>query len=50
MTTSNVPPAVRLEGITKRFGDVVANDDVDFTLEKGRFTPSWARMDRGRPP
>ncbi|MEY7851964.1 ABC transporter ATP-binding protein [Natrarchaeobius sp. A-rgal3] len=35
MTTSNVPPAVRLEGITKRFGDVVANDGVDFTLEKG---------------
>ncbi|MFC6772459.1 ATP-binding cassette domain-containing protein, partial [Halorubrum pallidum] len=28
-------PAVRLDGITKRFGDVVANDDVDFTLESG---------------
>jgi len=31
----DVPPAVRLEGITKRFGDVVANDGVDFTLEPG---------------
>ncbi|WP_134671795.1 ABC transporter ATP-binding protein [Halorussus marinus] len=28
-------PAVRLDGITKRFGDVVANDGVDFTLERG---------------
>jgi simple sugar transport system ATP-binding protein len=35
MTTENEPPAVRMEGITKRFGDVVANDDVDFSLEKG---------------
>ncbi|WP_435175056.1 ABC transporter ATP-binding protein [Halorussus sp. AFM4] len=29
------PPAVRLDGVTKRFGDVVANDGVNFTLEKG---------------
>jgi len=28
-------PAVRLEGITKRFGDVVANDGIDFSLERG---------------
>ncbi|MFC4448078.1 ABC transporter ATP-binding protein [Halorussus aquaticus] len=28
-------PAVRLDGITKRFGDVVANDAVDFSLEPG---------------
>ncbi|UPV74658.1 ABC transporter ATP-binding protein [Halorussus limi] len=28
-------PAVRLDGITKRFGDVTANDAVDFSLEKG---------------
>ncbi|WP_254766024.1 ABC transporter ATP-binding protein [Salinilacihabitans rarus] len=35
MTTSDRPPAVRLTGITKRFGDVVANDDVDLTVERG---------------
>ncbi|MXV62134.1 ATP-binding cassette domain-containing protein [Natronorubrum sp. JWXQ-INN-674] len=35
MTARKTPPAVRLESITKRFGDVVANDDVDFTLERG---------------
>jgi simple sugar transport system ATP-binding protein len=28
-------PAVRLDGITKRFGDVVANDGVDFSLDTG---------------
>jgi len=35
MTTDNEPPAVRMEGITKRFGDVVANDDVDLSVEAG---------------
>ena len=34
-TSQGSPPAVRLEGIEKRFGDVVANDGVDFTLERG---------------
>jgi simple sugar transport system ATP-binding protein len=28
-------PAVRLDGVTKRFGDVVANDGVDLSLRKG---------------
>ncbi|MFP9190530.1 ABC transporter ATP-binding protein [Natronosalvus vescus] len=29
------PPAVHLDGITKRFPGVVANDDVDFRVERG---------------
>jgi len=32
---SESPAAVEMRGITKRFGDVVANDGVDFTLERG---------------
>ncbi|WP_224450580.1 ABC transporter ATP-binding protein [Haloprofundus salilacus] len=28
-------PVVRLDGITKRFGEIVANDAVDFSLEPG---------------
>jgi ABC-type uncharacterized transport system ATPase subunit len=33
--SSSRTPAVRLEDITKRFGDVVANDEVNLLLEKG---------------
>ena len=33
--TGTRTPAVHLDGITKRFGDVLANDDVEFTLEQG---------------
>ena len=34
---SSSPPAVELIGITKRFGAVVACDDVDLVLEAGRI-------------
>ena len=35
MSEESSSQRVRLEGITKQFGDVTANDAVDFTLEKG---------------
>lgn len=30
------PPALEVLGVTKRFGDVLANEDVDFRVERGR--------------
>ena len=29
--------AIELKGVTKRFGEVIANDHVDFTLRKGEI-------------
>jgi simple sugar transport system ATP-binding protein len=33
--TDTIETAVSLSGITKRFGDVIANDDVDMAVERG---------------
>jgi ABC-type uncharacterized transport system ATPase subunit len=35
MTQPSAAPAIAMRGITKRFGDVVANDHVDFSAEWG---------------
>jgi len=35
MTSETAPPVLRLSGITKRFGDLVANDAISFELRRG---------------
>ena len=35
--TTDLPPAVAMRGISKRFGTVLANDRVDFTLRPGEI-------------
>jgi len=35
--TSDLDPVVAMRGITKRFGTVLANDRVDFTLRPGEI-------------
>ena len=42
--------AVELRGITKTFGPVVANHNVNLTLRKGEILSLLGRTARARPP
>ncbi|MFR6186273.1 MAG: hypothetical protein ACLUJG_12610 [Lawsonibacter sp.] len=43
--------AIEMKGITKTFGSVVANRDVELTrADRGRSWPCWVRTARARPP
>ena len=42
--------AIQLKGITKRFGSVVANKDVNLTLKKGEILALLGRTEAARPP
>ncbi len=44
------PYAIEMRGITKTFGSVVANKEVDLTCARGRSWPCWGRTARARPP
>ena len=37
--------AIELKGITKTFGAVVANDNIDLDVKKGEISPFLARTD-----
>ena len=41
---------IELRNITKRFGAVLANDQINIKVEPGRFMPSWVRTARANPP
>jgi len=41
---------VELKNIRKVFGEVVALNDIDFSIEKGAFTASWEKTAPARPP
>lgn len=32
---------IEMKGITKKFGDFVANNQIDLTLKKGVHAPNW---------
>ena len=42
--------AIEMKGITKTFGSVVANRDVELNVRQGRSWPCWVRTARARPP
>ena len=43
-------PLLSLQGITKRYPGVVANQDVSLTVLPGQAMPCWARTGRASPP
>lgn len=42
-------PAVDMKGITMRFGKVVANDKVNFSVEKEKSLPWLGKMGQENP-
>lgn len=36
-TTASIAPAIRVDGLTKRFGSFTAIDDVSFTVKPNRI-------------
>ena len=41
--------AIQLKNVTKTFGKVVANKNVNLDVKKVRFSPFWEKMEVARP-
>ena len=45
-----MPPVLELRGITKQFPGVLANDNINLTLEKGEIHALLVKTGRAKPP
>ena len=41
---------IRLDHITKSYGDKVVLDDINLEIKRGEFVPSWVRPAAEKPP
>jgi ABC-2 type transport system ATP-binding protein len=48
MINENTQPAITVEGLTKRYGELTAVDDLSFSVRRGAVTGFWARTERAR--
>lgn len=47
---SGTEKIIEIEGMTKRYGKHRGVEDLNLSVERGRYSGSWGRTGRGNPP